>query len=897
MDSTAPHTLVVVSHTHWDREWYQPLGVFRQRLTTLIDALLDAPDGMPFLLDGQAIVLDDYRAMRPERAARLQAALATGEIEAGPWYVLPDLLIPGGEALTRNLLEGVRTIREAGASPPPVLYSPDAFGHPAVGPALAAGFGFGVAIVWRGYGGPSHPESRVARWTHVSGARVLLFQLPPSGYEAGSSLPSSADAAAAWWRRSRPAILGTNVTQVALLPNGADHHARQPDRAEAIAALSLVSHPHIVEHDSLTGFAARLLQAATNRTLPAVEGELRDSGGVTWSLQGTFATRSRQKRLNAQVERLLVRDAEPWAAIAWFLYAAEQRAAMRMLWKTLLANHPHDTLCGCASDAVAAAADQRWADARAQAHEVRAQALQVLVGCDPVAQRTLESRWKSTLVIRNRSARARGGVVRLTLYDGVVADPVGPGSAGKSGAKVGAPAAAVEWTGNEHLQLLGRGRRFDRVESPLHYPRNAVVRANDALAWIDPLPGFAVLPVTYRELASVVRPISTTLRARASETEIVNPHWRITQADGVATATHKRFGVVLQPLGWVESTTDGGDSYTPSLRGAPTVAQWTAPRLATRGPISGTWETQTALERLALSFSAATEPSTREIPSREFTTLTAAATLTLLAGSDWIEVTIDGDNTAGDHRLRWVLQLPEALRRDRAIADAAFGAVERVSTERIVSRWSAEQPIHSAPLHRWVMFEGPEFALGIVSDGLAEYELLPDGSVAITLLRAVGELSRRDLPERPGHAGWPLPTPDAQSLGRFSARFAIVALPPDRAAAVAQIEATADDVLVPLTGETWRGVATPLSVCPGLTLEGDGLVFSAAKRSEDGNWLVLRCINQRNQASRGAWTLPREAVEVRLSRLDETPGIALAGHGARIAFEIPPHAIHTLLVR
>ena len=52
----------LVSHTHWDREWYLPAERFRQRLVALIDELLDAPpgDGESFLLDGQAIVLDDF---------------------------------------------------------------------------------------------------------------------------------------------------------------------------------------------------------------------------------------------------------------------------------------------------------------------------------------------------------------------------------------------------------------------------------------------------------------------------------------------------------------------------------------------------------------------------------------------------------------------------------------------------------------------------------------------------------------------------------------------------------------------------------------------------------------------------------------------------------------------
>ena len=76
---TPPHALriLVISHTHWDREWYHAAGRFRQRLVALVDELLDDPpsEGASFLLDGQGIVLDDYLAIRPERAAELGALL------------------------------------------------------------------------------------------------------------------------------------------------------------------------------------------------------------------------------------------------------------------------------------------------------------------------------------------------------------------------------------------------------------------------------------------------------------------------------------------------------------------------------------------------------------------------------------------------------------------------------------------------------------------------------------------------------------------------------------------------------------------------------------------------------------------------------------------------------
>ncbi len=60
--------------------------------------------------------------VRPERVQALGESLRAGRLEAGPWYVLADELIPSGEALVRNLLTGRRTLERFGAVAPPVLY-------------------------------------------------------------------------------------------------------------------------------------------------------------------------------------------------------------------------------------------------------------------------------------------------------------------------------------------------------------------------------------------------------------------------------------------------------------------------------------------------------------------------------------------------------------------------------------------------------------------------------------------------------------------------------------------------------------------------------------------------------------------------------------------------------
>ena len=66
--------------------------------------------------------------------------------------------------------------------------------------------------------------------------------------------------------------------------------------------------------------------------------------------------------------------------------------------------------------------------------------------------------------------------------------------------------------------------------------------------------------------------------------------------------------------------------------------------------------------------------------------------------------------------------------------------------------------------------------------------------------------------------------------------------------------------------------------------------------SQDGKWLVLRCMNLTDTAQRGAWTVGFEIAEVQIARLDETPLGTIAGHGRRLEFVAPPRAVITILV-
>src|SRR2546422_8468021 len=221
----------LIPHTHWDREWYLPRAAFQARLLPALDDLIERLQTdagyKSFLLDGQTVLVADYLNARPERKADLQTLVKTGRLQVGPWYVLADELIPSGEALVRNLLLGAADAEQLGGRLD-VLYSPDAFGHPAAWPTLAREFGIRFGVVWRGLGGEPRQERDPYRRRRPQGPGVPLWDLPPRGYELGAALPADADSLGAVWTGVRTALVERAAGKHVAVLIGADHHAAHP---------------------------------------------------------------------------------------------------------------------------------------------------------------------------------------------------------------------------------------------------------------------------------------------------------------------------------------------------------------------------------------------------------------------------------------------------------------------------------------------------------------------------------------------------------------------------------------------------------------------------------------------------------------------------------------------
>jgi alpha-mannosidase len=335
---------LVVPHTHWDREWYLPFEQFRLRLGAVVDGVLGTlerdPSFTSFTLDGQAIVLEDYLDVRPENAGRLRALLDAGRLEVGPSYVLPDEILVGGESLVRNLLLGRRVCRRFGVEPSGAGYLPDSFGHPAQVPQILAGFGIRTLLFSRGLGDEIDDVGVVFRW-RAGPAEVVACQMLPH-YDNFARLTWHHDAeerVRAIVERFGDLVRGAGQDEI-LLANGSDHLPVEPELPKILAGLEGTF--RIGRYDE---------HAPAPDGLPVHEGELVGSR-LQNVLRGVNSARIYLKQANERAETRLL-SIETAAALRTLRERAPYPSAdLRLAWRDLLRNHPHDSICGCSCDEV-----------------------------------------------------------------------------------------------------------------------------------------------------------------------------------------------------------------------------------------------------------------------------------------------------------------------------------------------------------------------------------------------------------------------------------------------------------------------------------------------------------------------------------------------------------------
>lgn len=368
-----PFKLYIISHTHWDREWYEPFQQYRCRLVRAMDNLirgLEEDENYPvFHLDGQTIVLEDYLEVRPEMRERLTRLIQDGRILIGPWYVMPDEFLVSGESLIKNLQMGHRICREFGTEPMKNGYVTDIFGHNSQLPQILNGFDIHTATLYRGIG--DFPKDAF-RWQSPDGSEVIAAKLEAersySNFYFAVRWPyeetgfDKADAVArmkALICRAREMSVGN----AALMMDGVDHGGMEPEIPKMLELFRREIPEAEFIHTRIEDYFTQL----DKTSLSLVQGTLYHIGRRGMNnclLKNVLSSMVHLKQANDRCETGLTAASEPLNAFCEINrdklldfrrddYALTPRDTyLDLAWKYLVSNHPHDSICGCSMSLV-----------------------------------------------------------------------------------------------------------------------------------------------------------------------------------------------------------------------------------------------------------------------------------------------------------------------------------------------------------------------------------------------------------------------------------------------------------------------------------------------------------------------------------------------------------------
>ncbi len=848
---------VVISHSHWDREWYVPFQTYRIRLVRLMDDVLDilasSPDYKHFMTDGQTAPVEDYLAIRPDQRELVERLVREGRLLVGPWYVAPDEFLPHGESLIRNLQRGIRVARQLGGVMR-VGYQPDAFGHIAHLPAILRGFGFESAVVWRGV--DERARKTEFRWRSPDGSSVLALYLP-LGYGFAWPLPSDPQQMAERIDFFRRSLAPLAATRFLTIMNGNDHAPPQPD----LPTLLNLANAHIVKgrlvHGSLPQLLADIAIEVERRrlALPRYDGEMRNSRRSPL-LPGAISARMWVKQRSHRCEETLIAAAEPlsaWCALlrarlrgdwhepslpwgpltgypdAWPSVAGLLREA----WRQLLMNQQHDPIYGAGADAIYGEVAQRFDACEQIAGDLARRMLTCLAA-------QVDAGGKRSVVVFNPTNGPRDDFVTFDWRP-------------EDGEEV--PLTVIDAKGRRHAcQIVSRPAGEALPFSP---PRSLKV---GFLARNVPAYG-------YRSFQLELGPDSAALAVSGGNT--IENEFFVASADasdGSITLRDKRSGRIFRGLNRLVDGGDCGDEYNhcspPRDRTIDRPA--VAPKIAVveNGPARWTLAVDMTY-RLPDGLTA-----DRKARSRKTALCRIRRLVRLYPGVRRVEFETSVDNQSRDHRLR--VHFPTGVQSQVTHAEQHFGVVSRpIGVPEADESW-VEQAVGTQPQKTFVDVNDGAAGLLLANRGLPEYEALPgpEGvTLALTLLRCVGWLSRPDLSPRTGPAGPTMETPDAQCLGPSVFEYAVAPHEGDWSKAMTEEHRFTRPLQA--TVSSGKGIlpttASLVEVKPG------GLVVSAIKAAEDGSGVVVRVYNVGDRAVRGRVRFVEPHGRVDVVNLNEEP--------------------------
>ena len=904
-------TLDLYLHTHWDREWYLPYETYRAQLLAVVKiiiAKLSTGELPNFLLDGQACVLQDVLEIDAGLAEPIRQLMRAGKLSAGPWYVLADQMLVCGESLVRNLKIGLDMTRQFG-EPAMVGYCPDTFGHTEDLPRILRGFGIDSAFVWRGV--PLIDGLPAFHWQSQDGSEVLAHHLALGYYQTAFHENKTAAELLEYLRRF--ALTGSSLP--ALVPVGADHLAPPPDFKACLERLQAAANAAAVNGDSapVLAIGAKTLSefnqewqtaftAGGARSLATICGELRDNAAAqqyerAYMLQGVLSSRLYLKRENRIAEHRLMRLSEPLYTMLSLLRGTEYpQSELHYVWKLLLKNHPHDSICGCSIDEVHREMMHRWHKLHHTLNALDGRLVEQLCArceegedeqCAPNSPRLSLTRVPvlapdyepDSFLVCNVSSEAASCPVLVAWAE----DPSKEKSSGR-----------VKIEENPNVQLIskdlqpmifsGTGREPDVRDVDLH--RAWFWAQNVPAAGIRLFPFAAAGKAGSADTANNAPPPPVSVAARRLDNGLLRVE---VEADGdlLVTADTGDGAVTVYRLAHkIIDTGDGGDTYNfdPLPDDAALQARVTAVQIWARGPLVGalqiTYEIDLPsglVEDVAADGADNSRPGLRQFSRGDRTVPhTITTEISLRRGLPIIFFDTRWMNKSADHRLEVSFDTGRIV--EQSFSENHFCVVRRGHQNKLTSLpvdKGCEAPLDRYPCQRFFIANRQLF----LNKGLPEYGV-QGTCVTMTILRAVSRLSRPRLMTRGGGAGPPVATPEANCLGlnEVSYGWAPLAEHSD-SEQLAQAYMLAELFEGPMWTVSVKAAGAPESTAL-FALDNRAIRLAALYTNEDLVFARFLNVSQQNQKVHLTVNIPE--VKVRVANLDQ-----------QLADELPASAAQT----
>ena len=326
--------ILMVGQSHIDLAWLWPMKEAVRKCSRTFSTMSTLLDENPNFTYAQsqpqayAFVKEHY----PEIYQRVKKHIADGRWEVvGVMWVEPDLNMPSGESLVRQLLYGMKFYKDEFGLQPRIEWLPDTFGYCASLPQLLKKAGLDYFMTTKMNWNDTNPfPYDLFYWEGIDGTQILSYlNHGLNEYTHPKEIGNHWDSFKQKKNYPKQMLLyghgdgGGGVTQEMI-----DY----VDRSASLPGLPAVMNS--TAHEFFDGIG----QADPH--LPTWVGDM-----YLELHRGTYTTHARNKKWNRKAE-VLYREAEIWSSIASSFAGANLLHSLEEGWKLLLLNQFHDIIPG-----------------------------------------------------------------------------------------------------------------------------------------------------------------------------------------------------------------------------------------------------------------------------------------------------------------------------------------------------------------------------------------------------------------------------------------------------------------------------------------------------------------------------------------------------------------------